>query len=116
MSNFPKSRFRIAVDVTLVLAVVMSTVFFFVPTEAKAACYYPKRVVIKYYGYIYDSGNGGDTPHCTAPVVGPPLPGVYPRTLVGEKITECDGTVTQWGIVCSDSTTTLTQCPDPICD
>ena len=114
MSN--KSRFRVAVDVTLIVAVTVSAVFFFLPTEAKAACYYPKRVVIKYYGYIYDSGDGGDTPHCNAPVVGPPLPGVYPRVQVGEKVTECDGSVTQWGIVCTgDSTISLTPC-EPICD
>ncbi|MEA2463977.1 MAG: hypothetical protein QOJ98_1724 [Acidobacteriota bacterium] len=116
MSKSVKSRVRVAVDVSLVLAVAMSAIIFFIPTEAKASCYYPRRVVIKYFGYMYDSGDGGDTPHCNAPVVGPPLPGVYPRTQVGERVTECDGSVTQWGIVCSgDAEFSSTVC-EPICD
>lgn len=109
-----KQKFRIAVDLTVVLVAAVSLVAMFVPVVADASCYYPRRVVTKYYGYVYDSGDGGETPHCNAPVI-TPLPGAYPRTQVGERVTECDGTVTQWGIVCDDSETTMTVC-ERVCE
>jgi hypothetical protein len=57
-----------------------------------------------YWGYDY-----GDGPRCNA-VVGPP-PGPI---VVGEKVIDCDGTVIQWGLTCTNLTPTVTyeDCPE----
>lgn len=102
------TRTRIAIHLSLVLAVAISAIAFFVPTDAKAACFYPKRITMTYYGYIQD-GNA----QCDHPIVSPM--GGWPVVVVGERITECDGTVTQWGITCGNWQRSVELC-EPICD
>lgn len=103
-------RVRTAIHLTLVLAVALSAAAFFIPTEAKAGCFYPKRTVVKYYGWY--TNNGQDV-ICEMCCIGPYIP----PTVVGEHITECDGTTWSWGFThCSITETTRTICPDPICD
>ena len=100
-------RIRIAVHLTLVLSVAMAVVAFFVPTDAKANCFYPTKFITNYYGYHW--GPGDD--RCYWPNISP----VPPKGLVGQEIRECDGSLTSWGIVCDDATSTTEWC-EPICD
>lgn len=91
----------------LALVVLASALIFFIPTDAKASCWTPKRKTYTYYGWEYDYAY-----HCTAPIVGPPLP----AKPVGEKVVECDGTISsQWGITCSNFTVQTENC-ETICN
>lgn len=100
---------RQAVKVSFLVAIVIaSIVVFFVPTDAKATCYTPIKIHTKYYGWEW---NGAW--QCDPAIIGPPIP----STLIGERIKECDGSVTTWGIQCTPSyasstnqTVTTTQC------
>jgi hypothetical protein len=106
MSSSVKTAVQVS---TLVLVVVASVVIFFVPTDAKASCFYPKRTHTKYYGWEWDYAW-----RCDAPIIGPAMP----ATLIGERTVECDGTVTQWGQACvggTNQTMTISNCT-PICD
>ena len=99
-------KLRVALDITLVLAVLMTVVISFIPSEARAACWYPERMGWTYTGYIV---NG--VAQCNMPIVSPPMP----SSTVGEHIQECDGSTTQWGIVCANATYTREFCA-PICE
>ena len=108
------NRIRFAVHAVLVLAVAFSAIAFFIPTEAKAGCFYPRRVIEHHWGYVVDYGSGPEA-SCFYGPIGPCCPA--PNQIVGEVITECDGTVSSWGLLCPDNTKTYTRewC-EPICD
>lgn len=92
----------------LVLVVAASAIVFFVPTDAKASCWTPKRRVVTYYAWNYNNAW-----HCDPYPLGPALP----PSMVGERITECDGTVTQWGMTtCSNNTVITTETCETVCN
>lgn len=91
---------------SIAAVVLISTAAFLVPSPATAGCYTPQRTVVKYWGWEYDYGY-----HCEPAIIGPAMP----AEVVGERITECDGTVTQWGITCNNPTITRQNC-ETICD
>jgi hypothetical protein len=60
--------------------------------EAKANCYTPHRVTIQYLGWMYMPG--ANPPYtCTYPNISP----YVPPEVIGETVTECDGTQWSWG-------------------
>jgi hypothetical protein len=77
-----------------------------VAVDSYAGCFYPKRRTTEFLGYNYSDGSSS----CFV-VIGPQPP----LEVVGERITECDGTITQWGLVCPDYNRYVDSC-DPICD
>jgi hypothetical protein len=106
-------RIRTTLPVTLVLAVILSiTLLYLLPVPAEANCWYPHRTTQQFYGVLYREG----PPTCQWPSgIGP----FYPYLdLIGERVTECDGTVTTWGYVdiCPENTQWISEQCDAVCE
>jgi hypothetical protein len=80
------------------------------PLNASSCLEY--RTIINYWGF--EGGSGNDS----CPVLcGPCSCEVMTNKLVGQVIYECDGSITEWGLncdestVCEDTTITVRSCP-----
>ena len=90
------NRLKVAVNLSFVLAVAVSLVAFFIPTEAKA---FYQREVLETWGYVV---NG--QPQCNNP-------GGGTKVVVGAEIwDECSQTGCGWGISCAQWTQRFEAC------
>jgi hypothetical protein len=85
------NRFRTTFGFTLVLSTVLSigSIFLFA-VRSEAICLYRTRQVEQFYGYVDRSGQ-------TYSQLEPSFIPKVPPQLMGERIRECDGSVTTWG-------------------
>lgn len=103
-------RMKSAASGTMVLSLFFSLVGLFVFTQpAKATSCEQHRIIERHYGWNDANGNPVCASMCWACSVF--------EVVVGEEITECDGTVTSWGLTnCTYHVDTIIQncdCEEP---
>ena len=102
------------VRLSLVLLVLLSA--FLLPRRSEANCFYPRSRTITYYAWIDDAYPTWYS--CTYIIISPPWQAHW--GVIGEKTTECDGSVSEWGdtTTCTGSSNTqsTSNACEPICE